>query len=660
VFLRILRRAALVWSSEMRMAVDLPRMPLERFYYSNPFDDDFCEYLQEYDHARDVLFDLASDLKDHDQSQSTLLNMIVLSAVLHGGIFSCLSIAALLRAVADMHERTMIANGRLHVELQLSWLGFDKSELRRWQPDALTAMLWARLSPDAAQEYVAPVVRNERETPVSDAVVYARFKRQFKVACCTGKSRRGFSLNSIVQASSVVAYTLLPPIIVRYASREIVSHSLTAESFRRFHRVKASSGIRNERIAAQDFSHSNQYARCYRSDDPLWLQSLLASIESSAAQQELESSRQSSTESLVKLFADFALWLRSVSAPSGEKYSTKSVVQIVGVLGRYLAPFLEDVDPVTADGESMSELYFQAMEATGPISINQKRKGALSRALSTFDRYLAGMRPSYSKSRFPWFPSGLANVDANPISHDDYESLLNNIDRNWPVGDAETRTIAWLLVVLGFRCGLRKMEALYLQVQDVMVLGRGELILRPTALRSLKSDNAERRIPLGIFLSAEEMDRLRAWKQQRLTHPEIQPTDCLFGVSAGNGRPVSEKVFQRIHSFMRSEKDSSTDKEHFHELRHGFATWMFLALMLSDLPEAPVLFPNLPKTTAWLSKCKELRTALFRHKYSLRKYAFMLARLLGHASPGTSLENYVHCADLLLAVFLDQAEMMRP
>ena len=375
-------------------------------------------------------------------------------------------------------------------------------------------------------------------------------------------------------------------------------------------------------------------------------------IEDSEAKQELGRLSKDSEQLLVRVFADFALWLFSVSSPTGKRYTAKATIELVGVLGRYLGPFLEDVNPVGQDAESMTELYWQAMEATGAASFNRTLKGDLSRAMREFDRYLSEFRePGESnKPKFPWFPTGLADVDANPASHEDYHRLLTRIEEEWPANEPwETREIAWLLVALGFRCGLRRMEALYLQVQDVLVRGRGDLIVRPTRKRKLKSPNAERRIPIGTLLTEGEFERLRKWKEHRLNNPAVGPADCLFGIVERDLNPVSEKIFNRINQFMRSADTPDSGEEHFHQLRHGFGTWMFLALLFADQERMPVLFPQLKETNEWLSKCAKLKTGLFRHAYSTRKCAFLLARLLGHSSPGTTLENYVHVADYLVS-----------
>lgn len=329
------------------------------------------------------------------------------------------------------------------------------------------------------------------------------------------------------------------------------------------------------------------------------------------------------------------------------------------VVGRYLGPFLEECPPAELDDETITELYFQAMESTGPTTVNRILKGKLSCYLKEFDRYLAVHRKpaTGTKPKFPWFPSGMADVDANPASHDDYNRLLRRIENDWPSNDRDQQDIAWLLAVLGFRTGIRAGEALYLQIQDVLVHGRGELIIRPTPLRRLKSPNAVRRIPIGVLLSEREMERLREWKERRLKKDNFNPTDCLFGVSNVNPSPVSEKIFNTINLLMRPEGDHEAG-EHFHELRHGFSSAMHLALNLPD--SAPTPFPKLNDTSSWLSKRTQLREKLFRHKHPERKSAFLLARLLGHSSPSTGQEIYTHLNDYLLRIWLTESELMRP
>jgi hypothetical protein len=81
--------------------------------------------------------------------------------------------------------------------------------------------------------------------------------------------------------------------------------------------------------------------------------------------------------------------------------------------------------------------------------------------------------------------------------------------------------------------------------------------------------------------------------------------------------------------------------------------------MLADLSDPPDLFPHLEKTTAWLRDGKAFRNKLYRNGMPTRKHTFMLAQLLGHGSPATSMEHYVHVADWLLYPYLQRSTMMR-
>lgn len=664
-FLRLLRKFALRWSSVNRIPVELPRIPAPQYQYKNPFSQDTSARLREYDDAKELLAKWLEDLCQApkltgEYEQVLTLNALVLSAILHGGLFSTASLVALLRAIPEMANRTLIVDGRLQIELSLSWSGFANAELRRWQPDPLTAVLWARTPDNAASALLRIEKTGTGERIPSDATVLKRFGAQFRTALATAGIANLKRLQSVLTATFVVAHTQIPPIIARYASREILSHSMSRAALARF---TQSSFPRCAPPPATNMANNeptSNRGRRNRSDDPLWLQAVLAAIESPNAKSELEHLGEESPEQQIRTFSEFAHWLCSVSSRSGSQYKPKAAIEIVGILGRYLAPFTESANPIEQDPETMTELYWQAMEGTGPATSNRTLKGDLSRAIAEFDRYLAVRRSTNigARPKLPWFPTGLADVDANPASHEDYSRLLERIENEWPPNETEMRNIAWLLVVLGFRCGLRRMEALYLQVQDVLVRGRGELLVRPTPLRRLKSSNAERRLPIGLLLTTDEMTRLQDWKQKRLSNPDVGPTDCLFGID--NQKPVSEKIFNQINKLMRPTGTPNHGGEHFHELRKGFGTWMFLALMLADSDPIPVLFPRLQETTKWLCKAADLKASIFRHPYPSRKYAFLLARWLGHGSPSTTLENYIFVADSLLSAYLSESKLMQP
>jgi integrase len=99
---------------------------------------------------------------------------------------------------------------------------------------------------------------------------------------------------------------------------------------------------------------------------------------------------------------------------------------------------------------------------------------------------------------------------------------------------------------------------------------------------------------------------------------------------------------------------------HFHQFRHAFVSWIFLSLMLSDLDPAPNLLSHLPKTAAWLAQGHALREQLYLNEQPTRRHAYLVAQLLGHGNPDTSMGNYVHFLDWLLAIYLRRSLRMNP
>lgn len=153
------------------------------------------------------------------------LSTLALSAILHGGLLSLESMVAMFRAIPELDSRTLIVDGRLHVELSLAWKGVANAELRRWQPDTLTAMLWARTPINAADSLLKPD-KDDKPSPPSNAIVFQRFDKLFRDTLQSSKCKYSKRLHDIIRANYVVAHTQIPPIIDRYASHEIISHSL--------------------------------------------------------------------------------------------------------------------------------------------------------------------------------------------------------------------------------------------------------------------------------------------------------------------------------------------------------------------------------------------------------------------------------------------------
>jgi hypothetical protein len=100
---------------------------------------------------------------------------------------------------------------------------------------------------------------------------------------------------------------------------------------------------------------------------------------------------------------------------------------------------------------------------------------------------------------------------------------------------------------------------------------------------------------------------------------------------------------------------TGTDDCHLHTFRHSAAHFMYMRLMIADLDQAAAkLFPHWPKTTIWLLASRDLRCLLLHNNDSVNDSGWAVCATLGHSNPDTvTLRYYVHCLDLLLALFLE-------
>jgi len=87
-----------------------------------------------------------------------------------------------------------------------------------------------------------------------------------------------------------------------------------------------------------------------------------------------------------------------------------------------------------------------------------------------------------------------------------------------------------------------------------------------------------------------------------------------------------------------------------HHLRHSCASWLWLKLRAPDYPMVEALLTSMPGLLAEVRRAKRLRMQLCGAVTGpSRSYTHVIARILGHSTPATSLEHYIHIGDLFLA-----------
>jgi integrase len=494
------------------------------------------------------------------------------------------------------------------------------------------------------------------------------------------------SLKQLIDTVATAARIDVPAVLVEYATHGIVSHSLKFDTLQRIHGAAAKADTQAELLEQKDdaaIDAQEMITANSNPDDlePEWLQQLRASLRTKDASQAV-----AALEALLATFpspacpghriTDFAHYLLTERHQDQRRFVARKRLAISTVqswtltVARRFGRILGDQDPVALTTENIETLYTQVLENVVEGDDSRRLGRTVAQALREFQEFLVGkleVAPIHDREILG-SSGGLLPVDAKILTLEQYSEARRSIrQKSHHEYDAKLLHATEALLIFGFRFGTRRMEAYGLELPDLAGEPTAWLLVRPTEGRQLKTDNAKRQLPLRSLIPEDELEVLDSWKQARIQNrTDGRPNECLSffaapqlnenGVVVQTPFPV-RKMITLLHEAIRNATGDNT--LHFHHLRHSFATWTFLRLMISDLPRIPDLFPHLPETTAWLREAKDFREQLYGTPHPTRKHAMAVASLLGHSGPGVSLEHYIHCLDWLLPLFLAESPLLR-
>lgn len=197
---------------------------------------------------------------------------------------------------------------------------------------------------------------------------------------------------------------------------------------------------------------------------------------------------------------------------------------------------------------------------------------------------------------------------------------------------------------LGFWAGLRSREATRLRIDDLATSPRVVLHIRDTKTRS-----GVRNLPLEELVPASELQALIAWRARRL------------GEACGDAPLLATPAHPGFHdsSYLASLcglalRRAVGEPVCFHDLRHAFASWFLIRWAVADrwvaLPERQYGFAR--AEVFQRPALDGVRALVYGFRPSIGQRLFphvmaVLAHLLGHGSPATSLSTYCHSLELL-------------
>ncbi len=673
-YLKVLCKVVDGINSRSSQKLPAPRIPHLTARPKNPFIENLVDSLAKVRTWRAAIANNPAHKVRGDESTPEIPNLGLLfaSAILHGGLADANLLIALGRALGEFPSSSVLLETRLAIRLSVSWQGESASEYRLWYPDPHTGTLISQVS----AEKLPPVFLNPKSNSQSDKAIRAEIWRQIERyfrAIRLPKPDRPTSLGMMLKAVRIDFQSRLPIVLANYSNRSLVSHSVPMHVMERLYRVSKSRTVTHSaNITRTDSSdlitEQNQLFLDMDDLEPYWLQKLRRVFSTNRKPDDIHrqlANLGSPPDTPENCFMEFALHLVSTRSASGNILAPSTACSYLVMVAKRLGGRLGETSPATLLDDTLEDLYKEILQDADQEGSFRGLRRRISKSLREFHHFLVvkHQHSPINEREVLGIGKGLLPVDANLITWDEYERVMSvlpqTLTRLHPTLPAITELgkALQLIFMLSFKCGLRRMEVLMLTCADFAEHDPTELLVRPSDARRLKTKSSTRKLPLYALLDESDRDALRLWKASRMSGVEstISHEKFLFGIpEMGTDVITQDLVFPVIHEAMRSV--TGDNSLHFHHLRHSFASWTFMRLMLADQCDITDILPLHPKTTAVLADSQSFRNRLYGRECMTRRHTYAVASLLGHSGPEISLEHYIHTCDILLSLVLSQDE----
>lgn len=301
---------------------------------------------------------------------------------------------------------------------------------------------------------------------------------------------------------------------------------------------------------------------------------------------------------------------------------------------------------LTMSEEEISRTYRSALESTASSQARQYLAGRL-------DEFHAFVRTGSELCHLNVHDlrenAGItAAVDANFITETEYQRIHHELRARYP--DPVRYQV---LLILGYRLGLRRTEAWTLRLHQLQGRDSPELMIISDPLKTLKSENARRRLPIRELMPPPEQKLLEQWwalRRDSLNIKWFEPSDALCFPSDTNAySPQNEaELFVPLQQIMR--QVTGDNDVRFHHLRHSMANTTLVRLQSHNYPELRTHLSGLMDCSWWGNGQQVVG----------RDHLYQLALLMGHQSPDESISSYCHVTDLIGHALRDRHESTLP
>jgi len=326
-----------------------------------------------------------------------------------------------------------------------------------------------------------------------------------------------------------------------------------------------------------------------------------------------------------------------------------SIRRYLDALAHGFVSFGYELDLADLDSDELTEFYRSVIEPDGasaesgqeveaPTTSSAPRRNSryVLQRLAEFHQF-AQARYGLDTPDWAEVGEGLIGGVARPgtITEAEYCHAMQSLCSQ-PLNERPEQVREAFVLLLAYRFGLRGGEASSMRRADWVEVAGTTVVLVTGHLRKLKSRASQRQVPLLEPLSEHEQQVVRRW----LVHWSVETGDAstipLFFEDARRGgvadiRPIRSRIIAALRA------STCSARSNLHHARHAYANRMALHLLGLDRSLLwPAHHPIDPALSESMQRATLLTTA------PTRRAPWAVARLLGHASPITTFNSYLH------------------
>lgn len=238
-------------------------------------------------------------------------------------------------------------------------------------------------------------------------------------------------------------------------------------------------------------------------------------------------------------------------------------------------------------------------------------------------------------------------VSANLVSSTEYRDIINAAykQRN---GDELA-----LIIMLGFRTGMRLPEILGLQTCDILHRGKFlELHLQTNSRRPLKTFRSRRIFPLDLLLNDNERHALLKWLKPRteLARARRKPL-LVFGPLSAIAMPDERTYDSKVTDVLWRARHERTLR--FSHLRHSFGSYLLLTLLIPSSESVRLVPSSFRAQVTWKRKWELLPSLIGKDRLG-QSALHAVSQMMGHTGILRTLESYQHLLSLAVGLYVNR------